>query len=140
MRYLILFAVISFTVLGCFTSQSFAEKGGLSIHHEVRSVTHGETETTALLDVTVGNASEDDLSDVTLTFNENGLFIEPKGQELYIGSLAAGEEITSSWEITAHPNPQLESFLSGDIAVTANAFDADAQSITIQVNSQGGAK
>ncbi|MCI5190704.1 MAG: hypothetical protein D3905_13150 [Candidatus Electrothrix sp. AS4_5] len=140
MRYLILFAVVSFTVLGCFTSQSFAEKGGLSLHHEVVSIVHGKTETTALLDVTVRNSGGGDLSDVTLTFNENGLFVEPERQGLYVGSLATEEEMILSWEITSHPNPQLESFLSGDIAVIAAAFDADAQSITIQVNSQGGAK
>jgi uncharacterized membrane protein len=138
MRYLILIAVVIFT--GCFTSQTFAETKELSLHHEVLSVVHGKTETTALLDVTVRNSGGGDLSDVTLTFNENGLFVEPKSQELYIDSLAAGEETTLSWEVTSHPNPQLESFLSGDIAVTAATFDADAQSITIQVNSQGGAK
>jgi len=140
MKHLILFAVISFTVLSCLTSQSFAESEGLSIRHEVRSVTHGETETTALLDVTVGNSGESDLSDVTLTFNENGLFVEPATQELYIGSLAAGEEVMSSWEIVSHPNPQLESFLSGNISLTATAFDADGQNITIQANSRGGAE
>ncbi|MCI5221710.1 MAG: hypothetical protein D3924_03285 [Candidatus Electrothrix sp. AR4] len=126
-------------LLGSFSTQSFAEGEGISIHHRVVSIDPGKTKTSVTLDVTVGNFGSDNLYDIILTFNENGLFIDPASQGLYISSLETGEETTSSWEITSHANAQIQSFLAGDLLITGAAFGSDAQSITIQVNSQGGA-